>query len=179
MFIQHFQLVKEYLWIVVAKIIVDSTVKNQPYQGLENPQIGMVSADSSMEPTRVQFLNSTWGFTVHLTSAALTMTATKPSNNFLEKSSCPKVLYFTFSKKCRYNQEIRADQEISFGITHHVSWLLTPWLCEFSFNKKQVWANTLWAGKIKINWGLVFASLTTYISKPHFLSRILRPSKIP
>ena len=53
MFIQHFQLVKEYLWIVVAKIIVDSTVKNQPYQGLENPQIGMVSADSSMEPTRV------------------------------------------------------------------------------------------------------------------------------
>ena len=61
MFIRHDQPVTEYLWIIVARIIADSTVKNQPYQGLENPQTGMVSPDSSMEPMRALFLDSTRG----------------------------------------------------------------------------------------------------------------------
>ena len=57
MFIKHFQPIKGYLWTIVAKIIVDSAVKNQPYQGVENPQIGMVSIDSFMESLRALLLD--------------------------------------------------------------------------------------------------------------------------
>ena len=49
----------------------------EPYQGInKNPLIGMVSADSSVEPVRALFLVFTRGLTVLLTSPALTLTAT-------------------------------------------------------------------------------------------------------
>ena len=76
-FIRRFQPVKEYLWIVVARTIIDRTVMNQPYEGLEKSQTGMVFADSSMETIRVLCLDSTRGLPVPLTLAALTMTTTK------------------------------------------------------------------------------------------------------
>ena len=48
----------------VGKIIVVSTVGYQPYQGRTNCQILKVSAASSMEPTRVLFLDTVRGLTV-------------------------------------------------------------------------------------------------------------------
>ena len=47
-------------------------------------QTGMVSRESSMEPTRALFLDSTRGFTVPLSSSALTLTVITTQNNFLE-----------------------------------------------------------------------------------------------
>ena len=64
MFIQHFRSINGYLWIIGSRINVDSTVKNKPYERLENPQTGMVSVDLSMESMRASFLNSKRGLTV-------------------------------------------------------------------------------------------------------------------
>ena len=50
----------------------------------------MVSAASSIEPTRALFLHTTLG---ELTSAALTTTANAAQNNFLEWSLFPKVVF--------------------------------------------------------------------------------------
>ena len=56
------------------------------FHGLnKNPQAGVVSVDSSMEPTRPLFLNSARGtYIVSLTSPALILTAIIAQNNFLE-----------------------------------------------------------------------------------------------
>ena len=61
MLIKHFQPIKGYLWTIVAKIIVDSAVKKQPYQGVEKPQTGMVSIDVFMESLRALLLDSKRG----------------------------------------------------------------------------------------------------------------------
>ena len=51
---------------------------------IKNPQTGMISGDSSIEPTRALFLESTRVLTVHLFSSALTFTVTTTQSNFPE-----------------------------------------------------------------------------------------------
>ena len=51
---------------------------------IKNPQTGIISGDSSIEPTRALFLESTRVLTVHLFSSALTFTVTTTQSNFPE-----------------------------------------------------------------------------------------------
>ena len=86
MFVQHFQPTKEYLsilnkkWSEFAGIIVTLAAGHQPYQVLKNCRIGKVSTTSSMEPTRVLFLDTT-RLAVPQTSDALSTTATARSSH--------------------------------------------------------------------------------------------------
>ena len=79
--------------------MVALTVKNQTYQYINKiPLIGMVFAESSIEPRRVLFLVFTRGLTVSLTSFTLIVTATVAQNKS-RTVLISKSIVFQFLKK--------------------------------------------------------------------------------